>query len=282
VSDLFDFTTNVPRFAVMGNPVTHSKSPLIHSQFGEQLGIALEYTAIQVDVGGFKQAVDAFAASGGRGLNITVPFKGEAWEYAERRSAHAELAGAVNTLAFGKEVTGDNTDGSGIVRDIQENLGVTIAGRRVLVVGAGGATRGVLQPICEQHPATCVVANRTPDRAVSVASDLNPSLDMEIEASGLEGVDGHEFDIVINATAASLAGELPAVSPSVVASATLAYDMMYAKEQTPFMRWADEHGASRCSDGLGMLVEQAADAFAIWHGQRPDTTPVLQRLRASQ
>jgi len=281
VSDIFDFTTEVPRFAVMGNPIAHSKSPRIHTSFGEQCGIALEYTAIQVDVGGFEQAVDGFKASGGRGLNVTVPFKSEAFDYADELSDDARIAGAVNTLVFadGEPVRGPNPAGSGLVRDIQEVLGVSLQSKRVLVIGAGGATRGVIKPIVDQGPKSLVIANRTPDRAAAVASDLNPHLAMTVTGCGLDDVAGERFDIVINATAASLEGAIPDIDSSVVDGADLVYDMMYAAEPTAFLRWGEAHGAQQIADGLGMLVEQAADAFALWLGQRPLTEALRPGLR---
>lgn len=279
--DLFDFSTEVPRFAVMGNPISHSKSPLLHAEFAKQTNIELEYSVIQVDVGGFEQAVDAFVAQGGRGLNISLPFKGEAWDYAEKRSTAAELAGAVNTLAFveGDPVFGHNTDGSGLVQDIQVNLGTAFSGQRVLIVGAGGATRGVVKPIADENPASLVVANRTVDKAVAIARDLGPASGIQIEGCGLDDIAGRSFDIVINATSASVTAGVPDIDPGVVAQASLVYDMMYGSEPTSFMRFAKAGGARRCVDGLGMLVEQAADSFALWHGIRPPTASAMKLAR---
>ncbi len=282
MSDIFDFSTEVPRFAVMGNPVAHSKSPLVHSEFGKQTGIALEYTAIQVDLGGFNQAVDGFRAGGGRGLNVTVPFKGEAWSYADEKTAYAEVAGAVNTLVFDNSapVSGDNTDGRGLVRDIQENLGVAIAGRRVLIVGAGGATRGVVKPIADENPESVVITNRTADKAVTIAKELSSHSNVSIEGCGLNDVHKRNFDLVINATSASIGGDVPDVGGDCVKGAELVYDMMYGTEATSFMKFADSHGASRSADGLGMLVEQAAFSFQRWLGVFPETGPVISLLRS--
>ncbi|MFW2437868.1 MAG: shikimate dehydrogenase [Arenicellales bacterium] len=269
----------VAKYAVMGNPVSHSKSPLIHSLFAEQCGIALEYRAIHVDVGRFESAVRQFRAIGGRGLNITVPFKLEAWQLSDRRSTRAELAGAVNTLRFldSGNIYGDNTDGTGMIQDITVNLGKSVKGARVLLLGAGGAVRGVLGPLLEAEPAIVHVANRTAAKALDLAAafaGLGPCT-----ASGLDEIGPASYDIVINGTAASLQGEVPDLPTSIFAEDALAYDMMYGSEPTTFLVWANEKGAAHCSDGLGMLVEQAAESFQIWHGVRPQTAAVIQQLR---
>jgi len=271
--------SEVPKYAVMGNPVNHSKSPLIHSLFAEQCGIALEYRAIHVDAGRFESAVRQFSAIGGKGLNITVPFKMEAWQLADRRSTRAELAGAVNTLKFldSGKIYGENTDGSGMIQDITVNLGKSVKQASVLVVGAGGAVRGVLGPLLEAEPATVHIANRTAAKAhelAAVFSGFGPCT-----ASGLDEIRSASYDIVINGTAASLQGDVPDLPASLFAEDALAYDMMYGSEPTTFLVWADENGAAQCSDGLGMLVEQAAESFLIWHGVRPQTAAVIQQLR---
>lgn len=275
MSDPFDFD-RPRRFAVMGNPVNHSKSPFIHQQFARQMSIKLEYIAIQVDVGGFVQAVDQFRATGGAGLNITVPFKLDAYRYAEKLSDRARRAGAVNTLKFDAQVFGDNTDGVGLVRDLQTNLGVALKGKRVLVLGAGGAVRGVLGPLGEAQPASVAIANRTAVKAKELAADF-----AGVAGGGFDAIEGQVFDVVINGTAASLEGKIPDLPPKLFAPNSLAYDMMYADKAKPFLSWAQSQGAARVSDGLGMLVEQAAESFFIWHGKRPDTKPVLTHLRAS-
>lgn len=280
MSDPFDFDTRPPLYAVMGNPVAHSRSPRIHGLFGEQCGIRLDYRAIQVDPGGFPQAVSNFQGSGGRGLNVTVPFKVEAWKLAERVSERAAEAAAVNTLRFehGGQRFGDNTDGIGLVRDLTVNLGCALEGRRLLVVGAGGAVRGVLGPVLDLAPAAVVIANRTVDRAGELAARFAGR--GEVAGCGFEELGGERFDVVINATSASLEGSVPALPAGVAAGCGLAYDMVYAARPTPFMRWAAEHGAAATADGLGMLVEQAAESFEIWHGVHPDTAPVIAALRA--
>ncbi len=267
------------RYAVMGNPVAHSKSPRIHRMFAVQTGQELEYSAILVEPGNFAAAVAEFQSQGGNGLNITVPFKQEAWALSDRRSDRAERAGAVNTLLLVKSGRhfGDNTDGAGLVRDLTFNHGAALAGKRLLLLGAGGAARGVIEPLLHERPALLVIANRTADKAVALARsfcDLGHT-----EGCGLDEPEGQHFDIIINATAASLSGQVPALPASVVTPQSWCYDMMYANEPTAFMNWASEQGALRVMDGLGMLVEQAAESFFLWRGIRPDTAPVINALR---
>ena len=284
MTDLFDFSPGKQKFAVMGNPIAHSKSPIIHKMFASQLGIDLDYDRTQVDVGGFNQAVSHFAAHGGLGLNVTVPFKVEAWQLCRgpghQLSARAELAEAVNTLKFMPDggIAGDNTDGIGIVRDIQTNLGVNITGRRVLVVGAGGAVRGILQPVLACKPGSVTIVNRTTGKAIALAQRFNQEGYSNISAAHIDSLEG-AFDIVINGTAASLGGELPPIPSHTISASTLAYDMMYSIAPTLFMKWALALHAHQASDGLGMLVEQAAESFNIWHQQRPETAPVIAFLR---
>ena len=267
------------RYAVMGNPVAHSKSPRIHSLFAKQTGQQLHYEAIRVESGKLATAVADFLASGGKGLNITVPLKQEAWSLAQARSGRADRAGAVNTLVLeptGKHF-GDNTDGAGLVRDLLYNHGSTLQQRRLLLLGAGGAARGVIEPLLLEKPSLLVIANRTAGKAVDLARmfcELG-----HIEGCGLEDVAGQSFDLIINATAASLAGKVPALPDSVVTPDSWCYDMMYADKPTAFMVWAQQLGAARCLDGLGMLVEQAAESFFLWRGIRPDTSPVIRLLR---
>lgn len=262
------------RYAVFGHPIAHSKSPQIHTAFARQTGQDMTYEAILAPLDGFAVSVAAFIAAGGRGANVTVPFKEEAFKLANRLSPRAQRAGAVNTLMFDADgILGDNTDGAGLVADLTRNLHCTIAGKRVLLLGAGGAARGVIEPLLDQQPAALVIANRT----VSRAEELAELFGRGIRACSFDAVDT-PFDLVINATAASLAGELPPLSPRVFTPDTLAYDMMYGRA-TPFLDFARTHGA-RTADGLGMLVEQAAEAFCLWRGVRPDTAPVIARLRA--
>ena len=294
MTDLFDFQAPSNHFAVMGNPVEHSRSPQIHRLFARQFGIAIAYDRIQVDAGGFAQAVSHFAAHGGAGLNVTLPFKVEAWRLCgrpgNRLSERAARAQAVNTLQVGHKpaLFGDNTDGIGMVRDIEHNLGFAIAGARVLVLGAGGAVCGVLGALLARRPAAVTVANRTARKAQALAerfSDGGGNGDGgDITGCGYERLelpDGRAFDLVINGTSASLGGELPAIDARCVGADSVVYDMMYGASATVFMRWAAERGAARVSDGLGMLVEQAAESFRLWHDRRPDTAPVISALRAT-
>jgi shikimate dehydrogenase len=279
MSSLFEFDARPDRYAVMGNPVAHSLSPAIHAEFARQTGQRIVYTAIQVDEGGFEQAAGNFAAAGGKGLNVTVPFKRVAWAWVERRSVRAERAGAVNTIRFGDDgAYGDNTDGIGMVRDITVNLGAEIAGRRVLIAGAGGAVRGVMGPVLEQGPREVVIANRTVDSALELAGQFTSAV-LPVTGCSYEALAGRDFDLVVNGTAASLHGaELP-LPPAVLAPNCLCYDMMYAAEPTPFLRWAQAQGEVRAADGLGMLVEQAAESFFIWRGVRPETAAVIAMMR---
>jgi shikimate dehydrogenase len=278
MSSLFDFDKPA-LYAVMGNPVAHSQSPRIHALFAAQTGQRLQYLAIQVDPGGFEQAVSSFVANGGSGLNVTVPFKTQAWELVDERSERAAPAGAVNTIvvrARGR-LYGDNTDGAGLVKDLGDNLGVALAGRRLLLLGAGGAARGVLGPLLAQRPAMLFIANRTADRAVELAQAFAGF--GAVRGGGYDHLEGEVFDGVINATSASLHGELPPLPEGVLAPGAWCYDMMYGARPTPFMEWASRRGAARVSDGLGMLVEQAAESFLLWRGVRPQTAAVIAALR---
>lgn len=268
------------RYAVMGNPVAHSKSPRIHRLFAQQTVQSIEYTRILVEPGGFNAAVAEFVGQGGKGVNITVPFKEDAWRLAHTRSPRAEHAGAVNTLVLdpsGRHF-GDNTDGIGLVRDLRDNHGARLQGMRILLLGAGGAARGVIEPLLQERPALLVIANRTADKAVALARHFCGV--GHTEGCGLADVAGQTFDIIINATAASLSGAVPDIDPGVITAQCWCYDMMYGNEPTAFMRWADKHGATRIIDGLGMLVEQAAEAFYLWRQVRPDTAPVIAALRS--
>ena len=270
---------SIDRYAVLGNPVSHSKSPQIHAAFARQTGQTMEYSAQLVQPGEFVRAVEAFFDDGGKGLNITVPFKEEAWAMARNLSVDARRAGAVNTLLLDAEgqLSGHNTDGTGLVRDIVDNHGGELAGKHILILGAGGASRGILAPILGEKPATVTIANRTLARAqglVEAFADVG-----EIQASGFEGLTSRQFDWVINATSASLQGELPPLPESLLAPGAWCYDLMYADDRTLFCKWATERGAEQAIDGLGMLVEQAAESFFLWRGVRPDTAAVIAGLR---
>lgn len=282
MSSLFDFDREPDEYAVMGNPVSHSQSPLIHSLFATQTTQRIHYSAIQVDPGGFSQAVGNFIANGGKGLNITVPFKQDAWALASDLSARAKLAGAVNTLKLTskdeKDIFGDNTDGVGLVNDITANLNTEISNKRILLVGAGGAARGVIAPILDLKPAELVIANRSVDKAEELSAIFKSY--GAVTATGFEALTRQsQFDIVINATSASLNGELPPVPADIIRHSQLCYDMMYGAKPTVFMQWCLEQGAPQVSDGLGMLVEQAAESFFIWRNVKPETTPVINLVR---
>lgn len=265
-------------YAVMGNPINHSKSPSIHAQFAEQAKQDLVYSAMLVPIEGFESAVKGFFKGCGKGLNITVPFKEQAFKIANALTPRAQTAQAVNTLILQEDgsILGDNTDGAGLVRDLVMNQGVEIAGKRILVVGAGGAVRGILQPFFEQAPEQIIIANRTFEKAEVLADNFQSY--GNIEAQPFEALTG-PFDIIINGTSASLAGELPPLPESVISADTCVYDMMYSKELTPFLAWAQNLGAKKIIDGLGMLVEQAAVSFELWRGVKPNSTQVLSELR---
>jgi shikimate dehydrogenase len=269
-------------YCVMGNPVEHSKSPWIHARFAELTGQQLRYEKRLVPLGGFAQAVEQFRGEGGKGCNVTVPFKFESPRIATTLTPRAALAQASNTLRFdGGEILGDNTDGIGLVNDIQRNAGIDLAGRDVLLVGAGGAAAGVLGPFIESRPRRIVVANRTPGKAQAVVdrhAALARSHGVDVAASDLS-VPG-SFDVVVNATASSMSGAGVPISAGVLKPKALACDLMYGPAAAGFVTWADEHGAIG-RDGLGMLVEQAAEAFLLWRGVRPPSSPVLAELRAT-
>ncbi len=281
MSSLFDFDKAPDAYAVMGNPIKHSRSPDIHTAFAKQTSQRIEYTATQVDLGGFDQAVGNFFANGGKGLNVTVPFKQEAWQLADELGAEAKQAGAVNTLLMNAEgqLVGRNTDGIGLVRDILSNHGGAITDKRILLVGAGGAARGVIQPLLDEKPATLVIVNRTPDRAYNLAQAFSER--GNVSGVGFDDLGEQSFDLIINATAASLQGEVPPLPDTVCAENCWCYDMMYSAKPTPFVIWGQQHGAIKSVDGLGMLVEQAAESFFLWRGVRPETTSVILSIRGA-
>lgn len=265
-------------YCVFGNPIGHSKSPLIHTAFAQQTGQDIEYAARLAPLGGFGLAVQSFIASGGRGANITVPFKEEAFRLVPYRTPRAELAGAVNTLVItGSGIVGDNTDGAGLLRDITLNLGCPVAGKRVLLLGAGGAARGVIGPLLDAQPEMLVIANRTVPKAKALARHFARL--GEVSSSAYAELAGQSFDIIINATSASLGGEMPSLPAGLFAPHSLAYEMMYGRGDTPFITFSKGQGAARSADGIGMLVEQAAEAFFIWRGVRPQSAPVIHMLR---
>lgn len=270
------------KYAVIGNPIAHSKSPIIHAAFAKQTNQDISYEAVEAPINGFEAKVNELINQGYKGANVTVPFKFEAFKLCDELTQRAQLAGAVNTLTFKQnKIYGDNTDGIGLVSDIIKNLNVLIKDKSVLLMGAGGAAYGVVLPLLETG-AVLSVANRTPVKAAQLANTFNRLhlTKFAIKADEIQFFKSHQFDIVINATSTGLTDDLPDISPNNFAKNSLAYDMMYSRE-TPFMAQARAAGA-QVADGLGMLVEQAAEAFYIWRGVRPETPPVIQMVRALQ
>lgn len=261
------------RYAVFGNPITHSISPRIHGLFAAQTGQDMVYEALLAPLDGFAAAVRSFVEAGGKGANVTVPFKEEAFRLATTLTPRARAAGAVNTLSFaGSDIAGDNTDGAGLVRDIKANLDFDISGKRILLLGAGGAARGAILPLLQEQPAVLTLANRTADKAERLAAEF------KIEGGGFDRPAGRSFDLIINATSTGLSDIALPLPAGVFAPGGLAYEMVYSRE-TPFMQQARASGVCRIADGLGMLVEQAAEAFFLWRGVRPGTGQVLTTLR---
>jgi len=269
------------RLAVIGHPVAHSRSPQIHARFALGCGHAVDYTRIEAPLAGFVDTMRAFAASGARGCNVTVPFKGEAFAACARLTERARRAEAVNTISFEADGwLGDNTDGAGLVRDLEANAGVPLRGKRVLVLGAGGGAAGALDPLLAARPAALVVANRTPEKARALVERFAACaarLDVPLSAAALEAP-GSGFDVLVNATAASLQAAVPPLPAGTLGTGALALDMMYGAAAMPFLQWARGQGAI-ARDGLGMLVEQAAEAYFAWFGVRPDSFAVLTALR---
>ena len=272
------------RYAVIGNPIAHSKSPSIHGAFARHTGQDLEYLRILGDPGDFAGEVRRFFGAGGRGLNVTVPFKEQAWAISDARSPRAEMAGAVNTLMplSGGGLYGDNTDGVGLIADLTVNHGFDFAGKRVLLLGAGGASRGALTPLLGTGLAGLVIANRTAAkaRALAARADAGDSIEKcPVLGCGLDELGSSVFDLIVNGTSAGLAGDVPGIPAGCLAPGGWTYDMLYADQPTPFCRWGLAQGAARALDGLGMLVEQAAESFLLWRGVRPATLPVIAMLR---
>ena len=265
-------------YAVIGNPISHSKSPLIHTEFAKQTGQELDYVTREIPlddlVGGLKKLLD----EGFKGINITVPFKEQVWQQVNNKSEHAMRAGAVNTLIFNKDGTlyGDNTDGIGLCRDLVDNHQIELANKRILLLGAGGAARGVIEPLLSYQPSQLFIANRTANKASDLVILFNDF--GTVNGGGFDDISG-QFDVIINATAASLQGEVPPLPDDVLADNASCYDMMYSNTDTAFITWAKQHHASKAIDGLGMLVEQAAEAFSIWRGVKPETQAVIAKVR---
>lgn len=267
------------QYAVFGSPIKHSKSPVIHEQFAKQTGQNLVYTAQEVSAENFSVAVDSFFAKGGKGLNCTVPLKELAWQYADSRSERAERSKAVNTLILQNDgsILGENTDGIGLVTDLVSNQEINLKGSRILILGAGGASRGIIGPILNQLPDHVLIANRTVTKAIKLAeefSKIGPVTGCEFDALA-----GQKFALVLNATSASLSNQLPPLPQELLTENAVCYDLAYGNEPTAFVRWGQANHAKKSLDGLGMLVEQAAEAFFLWRGVRPDTHPVIDSLR---
>jgi shikimate dehydrogenase len=269
----------IDTYAVIGNPIEHSKSPFIHAEFARQTGQKMQYEAILAPLDSFKSTVNAFQKNDGKGMNITIPFKLEAYALATRLTNRASAAQAVNTFKFGQhgEILGDNTDGAGLVRDIEINLKILITGKRILLMGAGGAAHGVILPLLQKNPALLVVANRTPEKALALQRQFTTH--GNIKAGHYQDFAGENFDILINATSASLYDQLPPLPPGLIKKTSLAYDMLYSSRLTPFLEFAKAQGAVQLADGVGMLVEQAAESFFLWRNIRPETQIVIKRLK---
>ncbi|HNP36209.1 MAG TPA: shikimate dehydrogenase [Woeseiaceae bacterium] len=275
---MHDETVSVDRYGVMGYPISHSRSPVIHRLFALQTAQNMQYELLQVPPEKLDQAVRQFQNTGGKGLNITVPHKRAVARLCDQLSERANLAGAVNTLVFGDgDVFGDNTDGIGLLRDLTVNLRVPLAGTRILILGAGGATRGIVGPLLSAAPDTLLIANRSLHKAEVIAELFSGA--GRISACGFDDVPASEtFDLIINATSAGLTGDAPPYPASAIAATTVCYDLSYGIKPTPFSAWAREHRAARSVMGWGMLVEQAAESFHIWRGVRPATAPVLKQI----
>ncbi len=267
---------NLDSYAVFGSPINHSQSPRIHKLFAEQTNQSLDYFAQEVTAEDFVTAATDFFARGGKGLNCTVPLKELAFQFADKTTPRAESAKAVNTLVKQKDglILGDNTDGIGLANDLIFNHGIELNGKRVLILGAGGATRGILYPLLDQQPDCLVVANRTIEKALTLAYEFNHSF----ESSGYDDLENQQFDIIINATSASLTNELPPLPENLLAENGICYDLFYSDQPTAFVHWGNLQNARKSLDGLGMLVEQASEAFALWRGVRPDTKAVIDLL----
>jgi shikimate dehydrogenase len=271
--------TDTDKYAVFGNPIKHSKSPLIHAAFAQQCDQSLQYRAVRVELGAFARCAGNFFAQGGCGLNITVPFKTEAYEFADDLSDRARRAAAVNTLWRREDgtIVGDNTDGIGLIRDMVANLGWSVQSMNVLIVGAGGAVRGILEPLLRERPRELLIVNRTAGKAEQLAMEFADLGD--IRGGGLALIEGRQFDLIINASSAGLEGQTADLPASVLSERSCCYDLLYGAEPTAFMRWAAQHTAWAVADGLGMLVEQAAESFYVWRKIRPETRPVINHVR---
>ncbi len=267
------------KYAVIGNPIKHSKSPLIHNAFAEQEKVAIDYQCILADENKFAHSVNQFITEGGLGLNVTVPFKIAAYQLCQQLNEYAQAAGAVNTLSFNSKIgwIGANTDGIGLLTDLKNNQHLTLKNKNILILGAGGATRGVLLPLLQENPARILIANRTTAKADTLAKTFSAA--GNIDSCGFENIDACEFDLIINATSASLDNQVPPVTDNIVGSETVCYDLAYSDKPTAFINWSNKLHAKKSIDGVGMLIEQAAESYYIWRGFRPNTKQVFNLLR---
>lgn len=282
--DEINLDHSLPNYAVFGNPISHSKSPQINSLFAEQTGITLKYQAIEVPTESFSQYINTFANQGGKGLNVTVPFKEEAFSICQTLTERASKSGSVNTIWFDeqKHFHGDTTDGKGLINDLTLNHEIDLNNKSILVLGAGGSVRAILEPLCKENPEKIVIANRTVSKADELAELFSDYADIQAysyETLGESKKIHQAYDVIINGTSLSLSGKLPNIPASTINNNSNCYDLMYSDIETVFMKWAKEQGALKVMDGLGMLVEQAAEAFLIWHGVLPETRPVIELLR---
>ncbi len=275
--------TTIDQYAVFGHPISHSKSPRIHQLFAQETGQSLNYVAQDVPAETFVDSANAFFAEGGKGLNCTVPLKELAWKYADRLTDRARLAKAVNTLTLQADgnIVGDNTDGIGLVNDLTINHGIELTGSRILILGAGGASRGIVGPLLERHPALVTIANRTVTKAETIVAEF-AALCSSLESSNYPNLAGRQFDLILNATSASLSAQLPPLPANILAEQGCCYDLAYGNQPTAFVNWGVAHHAAKSLDGLGMLVEQAAEAFYIWRGVRPLTATIIDLLNGER
>lgn len=273
---------SIDSYAVFGHPIKHSKSPRIHQLFAEQTQQSLSYVAQDVPAESFDAAIESFFKQGGKGINCTVPLKELAWQRANSLSKRAQFSKAVNTIALQDDgsLLGDNTDGLGLVADLTINHTIPLLNSRILILGAGGASRGIIEPLMEQSPAHIVIANRTVEKAITLSTEFSQL--GEISGSGYDAIKNQQFDLILNATSASLTGELPPLADTILAKNGCCYDLAYGNKPTPFVNWGKSHGAEKSLDGLGMLVEQAAEAFYIWRGIRPETSGVIELLNSER
>lgn len=283
MSNSINLDSSILNYAVFGNPINHSKSPQIHSLFAEQTGISLSYQAIEVPADNFNNYVKRFAEKNGKGLNITVPFKGDAFSLCNTLTERAKKSASVNTIWFDdkKGIHGDTTDGKGLLNDLTVNYSLDLKNKSILILGAGGSVRAILEPLCEQKPKNIVIANRTVSKAEELVQLFSDNTDIQAYSyDSLKQITG-AFDLIINGTSLSLSGKLPDIPVTAINNKTSCYDLMYSDTDTVFMQWAKKQGALKVMDGLGMLVEQAAEAFLIWHGVKPETGSVIKALRAN-